>query len=150
MEPFRSILSLVDFSPASAHAVALGADLSRRYGASLLLVHVFDPLPYALPDIAWLYTAEQQSRLTSELENSLRAAQRDAEAAGAAQVTTRLLQGSPTATIVDFVDSNHIDLVVMGSHGRTGFKRLLLGSVAESVSRAVSCTVVIARSRPQS
>ncbi|MFZ5895185.1 MAG: universal stress protein [Myxococcota bacterium] len=147
MESFRNIVTLVDFSPASAHAVALGADLARRYAASLMLVHVYDPLPFALPEAPWLYTAEQQLRLISELEKSLSAQQREAEAVGAAHVSTRLLQGPPAATIAEFIDSNHIDLVVMGSHGRTGLKRLLLGSVAESVARAVSCSVVIARSR---
>jgi nucleotide-binding universal stress UspA family protein len=145
MEAFKNILVPTDFSPASAHALVLGADLARRYDAALTLVHVYDPVPDALPEGIWGYTPEQHALLASELERTLIGATRDAEAAGAPRVTARLLRGRPAATITEFVHAESFDLVVMGSHGRTGVQRIVPGSVAERVSRTVDCSVVIAR-----
>jgi nucleotide-binding universal stress UspA family protein len=145
MEAFKNILVPTDFSPTSKRALVLGADLARRYDAALTLVHVYDPLPYALPEGAWGYTPEQQAHHASELERALAAAKRDAEIAGARRVETSLLQGRPAATIVEFAHATSSDLVVMGSHGRTGVQRIVPGSVAEKVLRLVDCSVVIAR-----
>jgi nucleotide-binding universal stress UspA family protein len=145
MTPFDSILVPIDFSPPSDRAVKLAADLSSRYGAALTLVHVYDPFPYALPEPGWRQTPDQAGRLISELEDRLKAAKRAAEAAGAARVTCELLQGPAASRIVEFAEANRVDLIVLGSHGRSGFERFMLGSVAERVSRLVSCSVLVAR-----
>jgi nucleotide-binding universal stress UspA family protein len=142
MKPFKKILVPVDFSLHSAEAIRTGADLSRRFDAALTLVHVYEPAAYALPEGYVLYTAQQLADLLSEFEKRLAAAKRDAEAAGGLRVETHQLQGGAAVEIVEFANKNAIDLIVMGTHGRTGLKHALMGSVAERVVRTAPCPVL--------
>jgi universal stress protein A len=66
---------------------------------------------------------------------------------GAARVETRLLQGFAAGEIVAYAKDTHSDLIVMGTHGRSGPKHLLLGSVAERVVRTAACPVLTVRAR---
>jgi nucleotide-binding universal stress UspA family protein len=60
----------------------------------------------------------------------------------------RLLSGDPAEEIVKFANEAHCDLIVMGTHGRTGFRRLLMGSVAEAVVRTANCAVMTYKHHP--
>lgn len=142
MKPFKKILVPTDFSPHSLEAVRTGVDLARRYEGSLTLVHVYDPVAYALPEGYVLFTPPQFEKLIAALEQQLEGSKQVAREAGAAEVETRLLQGFPAGEIVDFAASAGIDLIVMGTHGRTGAKHLFLGSVAERVVRTAPCPVL--------
>jgi nucleotide-binding universal stress UspA family protein len=145
MTKFDKILIPVDFSAHSSLAVRLGADLASRYGGAITLLHVHDPLPYALPDNYQLFSPEQRRRLVEEIQKSLSAAQRRAETAGATSVQTKLLEGSPASEIVRFAGASGFDLIVMGTHGRRGLEHALLGSIAERVVRAAPCPVLTVR-----
>jgi nucleotide-binding universal stress UspA family protein len=149
MTTFQKILVPVDFSIHSAEAIEVAADLAQRYTGTLTLVHVHDPVPYVLPDDYELHTPEQRVRLINELEKGLAAAKRGAQAAGAAKVDTRLLQGWPAPAIVEFAQTGKFDSIVMGTHGRTGIKHALMGSVAEKVVRSATCPVLTVRSRDE-
>ncbi len=145
MANFEKILVPVDFSAYSAEAVRLAADLAQQYHGSITLVHVYDPLPYALPPEYDMFTSEQEARLTREFEKRLAVAKGAAESAGAQRVEARLLHGLPSAAILDAARSGQFDLIVMGTRGRTGIKHALLGSVAERVLRNAPCPVLTAK-----
>jgi nucleotide-binding universal stress UspA family protein len=119
----RQILFGTDFSPASEAARRVAVDMAREAGATLHVVHVVpsvtDP---SLP-------AEQLTELAKAVDGGLR-------------VTTALLDGSAGGEIVRYAQEQQIDLIVVGTHGRTGFSRALLGSVAESVVRLAPCLVL--------
>lgn len=144
MKPFKKILVPVDFAPHSAEAIQTAADISRRYSASLTLLHVYEPVTYILPEGYVLFTPEQLNTITTELQRRLDESAAEARSAGAYEVSTRLLQGSPSAEIIASQEDGH-DLIVMGTHGRTGMGRMLLGSVAEKVVRAAHCPVLTVR-----
>jgi nucleotide-binding universal stress UspA family protein len=134
MPPIRKILCPVDFSEGSERAVAYAASLARQLGASIELVHVWASPVYAFPDGALILGAEAVDRLTTDLRGQLdacvaRHADRDLLVAG------RLVQGDSPREIVAVAKAIDADLVVMGTHGRTGLARALVGSVAERVVR---------------
>jgi nucleotide-binding universal stress UspA family protein len=120
----------------------VAAELSRRYEAPMTIVHVFEPAPYALPETYVLYTAPQLARMYAELERLLAGAKQHTEAARASNVTTRLLEGFAAGEITRFASQGGFDLIVMGTHGRTGFKHFLVGSVAERVVQTAHCPVL--------
>jgi nucleotide-binding universal stress UspA family protein len=142
MQPFRSILVPTDFSPYADEAVSTAIDLSLRYSAPLTLVHVLEPVTYAIPDGYMLYTPLQIRELSLIFERRLAAAKVDAEAAGAQGVETRLLNGAVAPEICEYAKTGKFDLIVMGTHGRRGFQRLILGSVTEKVLRTAGCDVL--------
>jgi nucleotide-binding universal stress UspA family protein len=119
----RQILFPSDFSPASEVARGVAEELARETGATLHVVHVVplvtDP---SLP-------AEQLTELAQDIGGGL-------------SVTTALLGGSASREIVRYAREHRIDLIVLGTHGRTGFSRAILGSVAESVVRLAPCLVL--------
>jgi universal stress protein A len=119
----REVLFATDFSDASRLAGETAAAFARHFGARLHLLHVVPPVtdPTSAP-----------------------AALRDAAAAlepGLSIVTT-VASGRVPRQIVDYARRNAIDLIVIGTHGRTGFSHVLLGSVAEAVTRQARCRVL--------
>jgi nucleotide-binding universal stress UspA family protein len=147
MTPFKKILVPTDFSKHSTEALAAAADLSRRYEASVTLAYVFEPVTYALPEGHMLQSPPQIEELQTVFEERLVQAEADAKAAGALGVTSKLLTGPVAAEITDFAEAGGFDLVVMGTHGRTGLRHLMLGSVAEKVVRTAPCAVLTVRVR---
>jgi nucleotide-binding universal stress UspA family protein len=109
------------------------------------LLHVYDPLPFAVSAEYEQYSPEQRTRLVTELEQGLAAAKQRAHTAGAMDVHTQLLEGNPPVAIAEFAASGHFDLIVMGTHGRRGVQHALLGSVAERVVRLAPCPVLTVR-----
>lgn len=142
MKPFTKILVPVDFSPHSDEAVGYAADLAQRYQAALLLVHVYEPVAYALPEGYVPYTPDQLASMLATSEGLLSRAKEQALAAGAVNVQTRQLQGSVASEIAEFATEQRVDLIVMGTHGRRGINRALMGSVAETVLRRAPCPVL--------
>jgi nucleotide-binding universal stress UspA family protein len=145
MNPIKNILVPLDFSLHSSLSLLYGVDLARQYGASLELVYVYQSVTYALPEGYLLVTPDQLAEILSKFQFQLEGAKQQALAAGAAQVTTALLQGDPAHEIVERAKERHHDLIVMGTNGRTGLKRVFLGSVAEYVVRTASCPVLTVR-----
>lgn len=149
MKPFRKILVPVDFSTHSARAVQVAAELARRYEGSVDLVHVFDPMAYPLPDGYVMFTRPQLDEMFARFDAELANYQQAAHAAGASRVQSHVRQGPCAAEICEFAREGGFDLIVMGTHGRRGLNRLLLGSVAERVLRMASCPVLTLRAEEQ-
>ena len=129
----RSILCPVDFSPSSDFALAFAASLARGNNAKLHIVHVErNPIPFGpgspgtLPSpIALGYHA-----ISTQVPD------------GVDQFERQLLLGDPAAEICKYAAANDIDMIVVGSHGQTGLRRLLMGSVAEGIARNATVPVV--------
>ena len=136
MLPIRTIVHPTDFSANSQYAWEMACALARDYGARLLLVHVEPPLP----SYADLGAVPPEPFDRRALERKL--AQIKPTDSNNPVVARTLLVGDETSEINRFAEENHADLIVMGTHGRTGFGRLLVGSVAESVLRRAPCPVL--------
>lgn len=146
---FQRILCPIDFSAGSSYAARVAARIAKRDGAELALVHVLDWSIVASLD-GYSVSPQVLEQLQGDAERGLETAKRDALANGAKRVTTKLLTGAPWDRITGFVDADPIiDLIVMGTHGRTGLKRVLLGSVAERVVRHARCPVLAIRERAE-
>ena len=146
MPEIQRILCPTDFSPHSNEATAWAADLAGRYGASITLVHVYQPVSMILPEGFVLKSAEDIAELLHALDQALAGARSElARVAPRVSVDSVLLQGAPFAEIVRYARENGCDLIVLGTHGRTGLRHALLGSVAEKVVRKAHCPVLTVR-----
>jgi len=134
-----------DFSPGSQHAAQLAARVAASSGAELVLVHVWH-VPMLAYGGADPFPAEVIERMIKDKERKLAAATREAEALGVQRVSSQFLTGAPWSQIVEALGADEaFDVVVTGTHGRTGLARMLLGSVAERVTRHAPCSVLVAR-----
>lgn len=143
---FQHVLCPVDFSESARRAVALAAELTAPGGAGITLLHVVEvPVTYSGEPHVQGFVEDldrRSARLLAEWASDLRARV-------SVPVATRSRIGNPGAqTLAVLEDDRTFDLVVMGSHGRTGLRRALLGSVAEKVVRHAGRPVLIARARP--
>jgi universal stress protein A len=145
MNPIKTILVPLDFSTHSAAALDFAIDLAPRYGASIELLYVYEPIGNALPEHYVLVSPEQEDLVIGRFQQQLESERKRAEAAGARSLETTLLMGSVRERIVNHATEKKHDLIVMGTHGRTGFSHLLLGSAAESVLRRAPCPVATVR-----
>ena len=147
MARITRILVPTDFSETSDAALRYARTLADTFGASLHLLHAFED-PYAAGALApEVYgTVPQELRdsalelANTNLEERLPAADRE-RYRGATTVVT----GAPAAAIVKYATDHGVDLIVMGTHGRSGVAHLLLGSVAEKVVRTAPCPVLSVR-----
>lgn len=142
MLAIRTILHPTDFSAPSAYAFQMACALARDYHARLIVLHV-DPPPVAalggMPAVPPL--PEEYDR--ENLEKQLRRVQPPDPGV---RVEHRLVAGEPVAEILRAAQEQSCDLIVMGTHGRTGLGRLLMGSVAEHVVRKAPCLVLTLKS----
>ena len=150
MKAFEKLLVPVDFSAHAEEAMRTAADLSRRYSASITIAYVYEPMQYVLPEGFLVYTPEQVNVLTTGFRERLARAERHLVELGAANVHTELLQGAVAREIVDYAKSGGFDLIVMGTHGRTGLRHVMMGSVAEKVLRLAPCPVLVVKLPPAS
>lgn len=135
----RHILSPVDFSEATPSGVGIAVALAQRFGARITLLHSLPALqmPFRVPvDADDLY--DQWDR---EAQERLDALVQDIRSDGVA-VQTRLARGSAAHQIADEAEELDVDLVVLPTHSRVGFDRLLYGSVSERVVRVSTCPVL--------
>ena len=141
---FSHILCPIDGSAASLQALDMAAELATEQKAQLTICIVADVVQasaMAFGDPAM--SAACLDALDDEARGIISdAAERVRETIAAKCVT---LDGQPVSSIVGFAAANGIDLVVMGSHGRSGIQRVLLGSVAEGVLRQACCPVLVSR-----
>ncbi len=144
---FHRILCPIDFSESSREAMRVAAELARKSQAVLVLAHVWQAP-------VWLTTADYElpggvvREAVDIAEANLEMWRRDARELGASEVNAKFLTGTPWDQIVSTArEDARIDLIVMGSHGRTGIKRAWIGSVAERVVRHAPCAVLVVRER---
>jgi nucleotide-binding universal stress UspA family protein len=145
MAPFKKILVPIDFSSHSERAAALAAQLAHTFDASVTLLHVYAVPKYPLPDGYVLTSPAATSQIMEGMSNVLRDAKERAAAKGAPRVDALLVEGAAFAEIVRTAREKQHDLIVMGTHGRTGLQHALMGSVAEKVVRKAHCPVLTVR-----
>ena len=147
MTRIARIMVPTDFSPASDVALEYARDLARHFGASIDLVHVFDD-PFTSGAFIGDGTVMMPVELRETLENQAReqlTARHESHAGSLPRSSTALLHGPPAKCIVERAKEDAADLIVMGTHGRSGLGHLLIGSVAERVVRTAACPVLTTR-----
>jgi nucleotide-binding universal stress UspA family protein len=133
MLPIRKILHPTDFSECSDHAFRLACTLARDCNAPLIVQHV--STPFRAFDLAAALPPGYTEGLRAQLDH---VDARDPQV----QIERRLIEGDPATEIVRLAREAGCDLIVLGTHGRTGLRRVLIGSVAEQVVRKASCPVI--------
>lgn len=145
---YQHILMATDFSETADHAIELGARLARLHQARVSLVHAYDlfPMPSAVSYPAAMWTgADVDQQVRADAQRSLEEMARDKLADLQPVEATVLNRTGPALAICDHAEEHGVDLIVVGTHGRTGVSHLLIGSVAETVVRHAPCPVLVAR-----
>jgi nucleotide-binding universal stress UspA family protein len=144
---FRKIMVATDGSELVKKAVDSAIEIAKSSNAKLYAVHVialgdyYSPMPLSI-DVEWMKAMEEHLRIQGkEAIDYVENAGRDANV----EVEPVILEGNPANEIVDFAEKNDIDLIVMGTQGKTGIQRFLIGSVAENVVRHSIKTVLVVK-----
>ena len=143
----RSILLPTDFSECGNYALSYAASLARTFGASIICVHVIEPM---VPTVGYsgmtepLPIADISDQLEDSAERELPKIAECEECAGL-EVEELIVHGEAASEIVRVARDRRVDLIVVSSHGRTGWGRILFGSTAEAVVRHASCPVLVVK-----
>lgn len=137
----KKILVPTDFGAGSDAALSYAIDLGRKLEAEIVLLHVFDLPVVGLPDGGFVLSPELVTSLGEGAKQGVERLARDHASSGV-RVVGMTKQGETWRGIVESAEEVGADLVVMGTHGRRGLPRALLGSVAEKVVRTAPCPVL--------
>jgi nucleotide-binding universal stress UspA family protein len=139
---FKRILCATDFSETAEAAWDIACEMARLHRGELTLLHVFVELPlYSMAEVPGPAVAQIWDEQRAWVQRAL---DERVAAAGTTGLTVRALlkAGSPAAAITDTAAEEGSELIVIGTHGRTGLNRLVIGSVAERVVRIAPCPVL--------
>jgi nucleotide-binding universal stress UspA family protein len=143
----RSILLPTDFSECGNYALSYAASLARTFGASIICLHVIEPM---VPTVGYsgmtepLPIADISDQLEDSAERELPKIAECEECAGL-EVEELIVHGEAASEIVRVAKDRKVDLIVVSSHGRTGWGRIIFGSTAEAVVRHASCPVLVVK-----
>jgi nucleotide-binding universal stress UspA family protein len=141
---YDRVLIPTDGSDVAAAAVEHGVAIAERYDATVHALSVVDTSSFASDYDAGAGLSGVIDALTADCERAVEAVEERCADRGV-EVVTDVVQGTPYRTIRDYVEEEDVELVTMGTHGRTGLERLLLGSVTERVVRTSDVPVLTAR-----
>ena len=140
---FRTIVVATDFSDASALALEYARVLAKKFGAGLRVLHVVEtPRPLGTEII---YAPEAMSVSDVAIADAQRLMGETVAKFEGMPVVGQVLLGNPARKIVEYASDHDVDLLVIGTHGRSGLSHLLMGSVAERVVRTAPCPVFTTR-----
>jgi nucleotide-binding universal stress UspA family protein len=149
-EFYRNIVIATDGSENTQKAISYGIEIAKISGATVHALYVVDSSSFAsIPMSSEGGWEAMYEILKTEGEKAVSAVKNQGEAAGV-DVREVVLEGHPTNEIIEFSENNNIDLIVMGTLGKTGLDRFLLGSVAEKVVRSSKVPVMVVRSEEKS
>ncbi|MDB4935257.1 MAG: putative universal stress protein [Labilithrix sp.] len=137
MYPFRKIMVGTDFASTSSGALDLATGLAYEYEAELVIAHAIEILVPAYPIALMPEVTEIERNAKQALDSIV-----ERVLAVWPRVTPKLLWGNPATAVVRYAEDEHVDLLVVGTHGRHGASRWLLGSVAEKVTRTAHVPVL--------
>jgi universal stress protein A len=143
MLTIRKILCPTDFSDPSYVGLKAANDLAVHFSAELLLVHVVTP-PHFYPTIPTGGVGANNPLYVEEMVKSSEKAMSEAiknTISPDLKVRSTVLEGNPADQIVDLAESENVEMIVISTHGSTGWRRLIFGSVAERVVRQAGCPV---------
>ena len=143
MTDFKQLLIPTDFSPGATEAAKYVRDLGEKYRAQIHALYVLEPIvlpPFPGESLPDSFYSERETNARREMQDWLATAQ-----LGRSQVKSVLATGHPVEKIVEYAQQHEIDLIVMGTHGRTGLSHAIIGSVAERVVRNSMCPVLTVR-----
>jgi universal stress protein A len=144
----KKILACTDFSENSVPARICATEYAKAFGAELLILHVVNSRLLGYPTLANrvpVETALIQENIREGVEEELELLANDCRRQ-VEKVDTYYRTGAPAEEIVRFAEEQSADLIVMGTHGWTGVRHLIVGSVAENVVRTANCPVLTVRS----
>lgn len=142
--PFHKLLIAVDDDPIAAHAAEVGMDLARSLNAQMALIHAIDPSLIFAPETG---VAADELSLRAGQDAARMMADFRARLPIGTQALQFIPQGFPGSEIIKAAREWEADLIVIGSHGRRGITRALVGSVAEAVMREAPCPVLVVRAK---
>lgn len=145
MARIQHILVPVDFSPSSEAALPYALAFARRYKAKITLLHVIPTNVYAVGEMTYWQLSEQVFSAFEEEAAQKLAATFTPEERQELEIEEKVTQGVPFAEIVQEAREGQVDLIIMGTHGRTGLSHFVLGSVTEHVIRKAPCPVLTVR-----
>ena len=142
----RTILVPTDFSEYAEYAFPWALQMAADWQAKLVLFHAVVPIsPLAFPDSAYLLELRRvEADMLADAEKRMAECVKK-QGSSAVVMEARIVVGEPVSEIYQAVGREQADLIIMGSHGRTGLAHVLLGSVAERVIRHASCPVLVVR-----
>jgi len=143
MFKIHTILCPVDFSDASKKAIRYAQEFAANMGASVYLLNVVEPRPMAV-DVSLNYVPFEAD-LEKAAKDDLEVILKDFHRVGL-RAEYGVVIGNPADSILEHIDMFNVNLVIMGSHGKKGLSRLIMGSVAETVVRKANCPVLIVKS----
>lgn len=138
------ILVPTDFSDFADQALEYATQLAKAFQARLTVLHVIQLAPMAMGDIGAASVVPYLEAVETEVQKQMQAILNQLQQAGL-QGETAISQGVPVQIIVETAKNQGIDLIVMGTHGRTGITHALIGSVADRVMRLAPCPVLVTR-----
>lgn len=142
----NSVLVATDFGETSRAALDYGRNLARAFGGRLHLLHVVDAVvPMSAAEFFPRGTSDLETELIEHANKGLEALLTDADRERLHAVPAVRVSGSVAATIVDYARHTHVDVIVVGTHGRGAIGHFFLGSVAEQVARTAPCPVLVVR-----
>lgn len=136
----KRILCPIDFSVYNEAANAYASTLAASTGAEMIYLHSWLPDVYETPP-AFFDSEKEIKRVTAKMKEFIK------PTFGKVEASWEVAIGSASDQIVEYAKENNIDLIVIGTHGRTGVKRFVMGSVAEAVVRKAECPVLAIKSQ---
>jgi universal stress protein A len=135
MATLKKLLAPTDFSDLSSRGVRYACQLAKDVGAELIIFNV------VLLDEANIIDKQEMERHRERLDKFI--ADKIADVSGSLKIRKIVDAGDAYGTILDCADNEHVDLIVMSSHGRSGLSRMLIGSVTDKILRGASCPVLV-------
>lgn len=140
----QHILVPLDFSPYADQALEYAIELGQKLQARLTLLHVIHLTPLTMGDSVTAFPGTFLEEIETDAEQLMNASLGRLHHGGLSGETV-IVHGVPFQAIIETAESRDVDLIIMGTHGRTGLTHVLMGSVSEKVVRLAPCPVLVTR-----
>ena len=146
MIKLKRVLVPTDFSDSARHAFTYGLSFAKEYGAELVLLHVVENVTVGYAsDLFPVPMAEVFQEISGYARAELAKLGQEARERGVSGVSEQVIQGKPSSEIIRFASENHVDMIVLGTHGKGMLDQALFGSTTERVVRRAPCPVLTVR-----
>ncbi len=146
MLPVKRILCPTDFSEPSYRSLAVAREFASLFGAELFLLHVVPPPTHlSIPDAAIALDTESYRKSVLKVSTDMLEKVVEVQVPPNIQCRTQVAEGQPAETIVQIADQDEVDMIVISTHGHTGWRHIVFGSVAEKVVRLSKHAVLTVR-----